>query len=581
MTKALAHRGPDGEGIELMGGTGLCHRRLAIIDLAGGRQPISNEDGQVWVTFNGEIYNFRELRRQLIAHGHQFRTNSDTEVIVHGYEQWGERCVDRFRGMFAFALVSNPEQKIFLARDHLGIKPLYYLINDRCVAFGSELQSLRCVPGFPSELDLRAIDQYLCLQYIPAPKTAYRGVYKLPPGHSITFRFDGRTEGPREYWRVEFRPNHAWTEAEWLDRLDDVLRDSVRAHLVSDVPFGAFLSGGIDSSCVLAYMTQILNEPVRAFTIGFDEEEFSEVRYAEIAAGRWNASHRVEVVRADCLGLLPSLVKHYGEPFGDSSALPTYYLSRLARREVPMVLSGDGGDEAFGGYNDYSTWRRWINQDDQPAWKQRAFPNRPSLPSWLALKQQTTRSQRRALWRPEYRDVVDQPLETFERAFSAARGSTPAHIAQALDIHTYLPFSILTKVDTASMMHGLEVRTPLVDAKVFEFAATIPEDLSIARDGAGQFAGKLLLKKLLQRYYPEDFVHRPKMGFGVPLQRWFAPGGILHGEVRQRLSDPQSPLFALLRPEGVLEIVDSGNPNPIWLLVFLDEWLRQNPQRML
>ncbi|MDE3156786.1 MAG: asparagine synthase (glutamine-hydrolyzing), partial [Acidobacteriota bacterium] len=425
MTAALAHRGPDGSGVTLRGAAGLGHRRLAIIDPASGAQPLSNEDGRLWITFNGEIYNYRDLRTDLEAHGHRFRTQSDTEVVVHAYEQWGAAAVPRLRGMFAFGIVDERDGHLFLARDPLGIKPLYYAQTPTLTAFASELQALRPVPGLDWTLDIRAIDQYLRLQYIPAPRTVYAHVRKLPPAHTLRIEFDGHTQGPREYWQIRFQPEFRRTEREWLDALDEVLRRSVRAHLVADVPFGAFLSGGLDSSAVVAYMAQELDAPVETFSIGFEEQDFTELHYAEQAARRWQTHHHAEIVRADCLELLPALVRHYGEPFGDSSALPTFLVSRMARGAVPMVLSGDGGDEAFGGYNDYGTWRRWLRQDDQPIWKQHGFPSRPTLETWLTLKQQTAPETRCALWRPELRAVTNQPIATLEEAWRRARGATP------------------------------------------------------------------------------------------------------------------------------------------------------------
>ena len=319
------------------------HARLSIIDLETGKQPICNEDGTVWITYNGEIYNYRELRLQLEGKGHQFHTKSDTEVIVHSYEEWGDQCVERFRGMFAFGIADLKQQRVFLARDQLGIKPLYYLRTASCFAFASEIQALRCIPHLDLSIDIQGLDQYLWLQYIPAPKTIFKEISKLPPAHYLTVTFDGDCSRAEEYWRIRFSPVRRRSEGEWLEMIEEVVRDSVKTHLVSDVPFGAFLSGGVDSSAVVAYMSRTMTEPVKTFSIGFEEDEFSEIDYAEVVAKKWGTEHHVEIVKPDALEVLPRLVKHYGEPFGDSSALPTYYVCQMARKHVPMVLSpGDG-----------------------------------------------------------------------------------------------------------------------------------------------------------------------------------------------------------------------------------------------
>lgn len=590
MVNSISHRGPDGEGMEVRHNVGIGHRRLAIIDLATGQQPIFNEDGQVAVTFNGEIYNYQELVKQLEAQGHIFLTRSDTEVIVHAWEEWGKACVERFRGMFAFAIVDWHKRVIFVARDHLGIKPLYYLHNSDRFAFASELQAFHCLPDLQLKLDLQAIDQYLLLKYIPAPRTAFQEIRKLPPAHSLTITFDGKVSGPEEYWRLEFRPDYRRSEAEWLEALDNVLRDSVRAHLVSDVPFGAFLSGGVDSSAVVAYMAQILEKPVRTFSIGFEEMEFNELEYARKVADQWQTEHHVEIVRPDALKILPQLVKHYGEPFGDSSAIPTYYVCQMARSSVPMVLSGDGGDEAFAGYNFYRRWLRWLAYEDTPgsAWRQklrvvaerlmpaRYPPRKPTLTNWLHQRTFASTQRRQALWRAEYQSVLTAPIDIFEQEFARTDGYSECNIAQHMDIKSYLPYDILTKVDVASMSHGLEVRTPITDVRVIEFAATIPESLNIQRNGGSKGDGKVLLKKVMQRYYPVDFLQRPKMGFGVPIQKWFAPDGALRQKIQERLLDPNSALLEFFEPTMISRLLAKNSIRPLWRMLFLEEWLRQN-----
>jgi asparagine synthase (glutamine-hydrolysing) len=567
---------------------GLGHRRLSIIDLATGAQPMTNEDGNVWITYNGELYNYQELRKELIAKGHGFRSVSDTETIIHAYEEWGDACVERFRGMFAFGIADYRKRRVFLARDQLGIKPLYYLVQAGHFAFASELQALRCIPGQPFTIDTKALDEYLWLQYIPAPRTIFREVQKLPPAHRMAITFDGRVTGPEEYWRVEWRPDRKRREEEWVEALDDVLRDSVRAHLVADVPFGAFLSGGVDSSAVVAYMAQIMDRPVKTFSIGFEEAEYSELPFAKQASERWGTEHHVEIVKPDALDVLPRLVSHYGEPFGDSSAIPTFYVSQMARKHVPMVLSGDGGDESFAGYDSYRYWMRGFDHDGAARWKNLLrpighalnpdrYPLRcPTLDAWLSFINYMPTDLRQQLWRPEYRPVLPPVLETFKKEFKRVRKYQLCSKVQYMDLKTYLPFDILTKVDVASMMHGLEVRTPLVDVRVVEFASTIPQNLLIRKNGAGEWEGKLLLKKVMQKYYPSEFLHRKKMGFAVPVRKWFSSGGALRPMVQERLTGQNSVLNEFFNLEIRQAIVANGVSHQMWLLLFLDEWLRQN-----
>lgn len=598
MVSSLTHRGPDGQGIQWIEGVGIGHRRLAIIDPIGGHQPFSNEDGLVWITYNGELYNFKEIRSNLIARGHQFRTNSDTEVIVHAYDEYGEHCVEYFRGMFAFCIVDLKQRLLFLACDQLGIKPLYYLAGDNLFAFASEIQTLRKIPGQSFTLDLSAVDQYLSLQYIPAPETIFKEVRKLPPAHRFIVTFDGVVHNPVAYWEFEFRPNYDRPETEWLDLLDERLRESVQAHLVSDVPFGAFLSGGMDSSAVIAYMTKILDKPVKTFTIGFDEPDFDETSYAQQASNYYHTDHYVEIVHPDALEILPDLVRHYGEPFGDISAIPTYYVSRLARRYVPMVLTGDGGDEAFAGYNSYKTWMAWLNYDEittaqekMKVWKRPLypfarwlFPSRyptpskrlPSLSNWLPFIEQYNAGTRQELWRKDYQHVVQNRHECLEAAFAKAQTYQPTSLAQFLDIKTYLPFDILTKVDIASMLHGLEARTPFVDIRVMELAATIPQEMNITCIKNNEWIGKRLFKKLLERYYPASFLDRPKMGFNVPFSIWFRKGTQNQDLLFERFFKNGSELEDFFEPSVIKNLLEKKGLSRLWLLMFLDEWLKQN-----
>jgi asparagine synthase (glutamine-hydrolysing) len=594
MTARLQHRGPDGLGIHIQGSVALGHRRLSIIDLATGAQPMNNEDGNVWVTYNGELYNFQELRQQLEATGHVFRTASDTEVIVHAWEQWGESCVERFRGMFAFAIADFVRRVIFLARDHLGIKPLYYFKTAERFAFASELQALRVLRDFPDEISPKAIDDYLQLLYVPPPRTIYDNVWKLPAAHRMTVDFDGTTRGPERYWRLQFRPEVGVSFNEWAERLEYVLRDSVRAHLISDVPFGAFLSGGIDSTAVVAMMSEQLSEPVLTFSIGFEESEFNETEYAQMAARRFATHHHEEIVRADAMSILPELVQHYGEPFGDSSAIPTYFVSRLARRHVTMALTGDGGDEAFLGYGRYFGWHSWVNPGiaRRAAWKRVVrpvlqqimpwrFPGRRPVNAvewlpWISGIDPQTRSD---LWRGHYHYLLSEPVEDIQGILNEAQSVSPEQMGQYIDYFTYLPNDILTKVDIASMIHSLETRTPLTDVRVAEFAATIPWKMNLRRNGEGNWTGKHLLKRIVGRYFSPEFLERKKTGFGIPLNHWFEKGGALHEELSGRLCSANAHIYRYFSPDKVQQLVGEhsvqscDNSQRLWQILFLEAWL--------
>lgn len=591
----LTHRGPDGDGLMAAGNVVIGHRRLSIIDPELGKQPMSNEDGTIWITFNGEIYNFRELKRNLESEGHTFRTHSDTEVIVHAYERWGDDCVNHFRGMFAFAIVDFSKRRIFLARDHFGIKPLFYFSDHTCFAFGSEIRALKAIPDVHLDIDLQALDQYLWLQYIPAPRSIYQQIRKLPPAHRMSITFDGKRGEPEKYWDVEFRPVSPTSEKDWLAELEHVVSESVKAHLVSDVPFGAFLSGGVDSSAVVTYMAQLLDRPVKTFSIGSRVPEFDESGYAALVAKRWGTEHHTEIIEPDALGVLPQLVLHSGEPFGDSSIIPTFYVSKLARKQVSMVLSGDGGDELFAGYQSYLDWMGHMHPHSHlPSWKRalyplasRILPHRYPPTSrrgeyvgdWLGFVNYMSRDLRAGLWREEFKYLLSYPLDVFEKMYSRTTGWSAIQRVQYMDLKTYLPYDILSKVDIASMTNSLEVRTPLVDRRVVEFAATIPASLNMARMPDGRWQGKLLLKKLLEKYYPKDFLYRSKRGFSIPLEKWFFNESGIKDEVKGRLFAQNSCLRNYFDMKGIQSLIDKRFVGPLWLLLVFDEWMGQAAAR--
>ncbi len=601
MTGAISHRGPDGVGFLRRDCVALGHRRLAIIDPETGHQPMTNQDETVWLTYNGEMYNFLELREELQQKGYRFDTRSDTEVVVHAYSEWGAGCVKRFRGMFAFALADFKNRKLLLARDHFGIKPLYYRLGKDYLAFGSELPAIRQVDDAAPAGNLEAVELFLRLQYIPTPHTIYRDVFKLPPATYLVVDFDGQTTGPTRYWDFRFKPEGGLSDRDWEDRAEAVIHDSVKAHLISDVPFGVFLSGGTDSSLVALQMSRILKHPVQAFAIGFREKQYSEVPYAEQVAEQCGIELRTEIVREDMLQILPDLVAHYGEPFGDSSAVPTWYVSRLAREHVPMVLSGDGGDEGFGGYDNYERWlesgllekaRNSARDSHLRAafwWLRRAMRQYlsqgtlNSLPQWQGINLYLQEDQRRALWRDEFQHLVELGCEVFEDADARARKLSRLSYSQYLDYQTYLPCDILTKVDVASMYHGLEVRTPLIDVRVVELAASLPLNQRFRRNGSNEVTRKYLLKKLLGRTFSKEIVHRPKQGFGIPRAEWFFEGQSGRRMFEQTVLNPESRLYDWFKPESVRFQMDvhnreCNNSGALWLLLVLGIWLEQNPE---
>lgn len=595
MTAAIRHRGPDGQGLHIDGPIGLGHRRLSIIDLEAGKQPLSNEDGSIWITFNGEIYNFQELRNRLIGLGHTFRTHSDTEVIVHAYEQWGTECLQLLRGMFAFAIWDGPRRQLFLARDRLGIKPLVYWQSAEQIAFASELQALTILPEFPAEIDLEAVDQFLHYQYVPAPRTIYHGVQKLEPAHFMVIRANGETSGPQRYWKLEFTPDRTLNAQQWQERIQAELHETVRLHLVSDVPFGGFLSGGIDSSLVVATMSDILDQPVKAFCIGHPNPDFDERQWARFAADNCHADFIDEVIHEDSLDLIPDLVRHYGEPFADSSALPTYYVSRLAARNVKMVLSGDGGDELFAGYHAYpailwehrqstSLYRRTKKQLADFARNWGMWPA-TSTPADSKYKRTTPLDPtgRQSLWRSEYQNLGQATREQFASRFRQAEQSELLNTLQSFDIENYIPFDNLAKVDIASMFHGLEVRVPLLDHRFVEVAAQVPPEFKLSGLGSqghietppAHVSGKQLLKHLAERRFGSEFVHRPKRGFEVPIQQWFL--GNRGPELRERILDPSLPLADWFEPTELNRFVADTGASKLgawhgWSLLMLAEW---------
>lgn len=590
MLDLIAHRGPDGEGTFVHENVGIGHRRLSIIDLEGGKQPLSNSESTLWITYNGELYNYQELRKSLQQKGYSFNTASDTEVVLQAYAHWGRDCVRHFRGMFAFGILDILKKELFLARDHFGIKPFVYAHNSEVFAFASEIQALKPIPEINWDLELTALDQYLAYQFIPAPNTIYKEVRKLPPAHYMVVSFSSEIKEITPYWQFDFKPDYSRTEKDWMEALEETIKESVNSHLVADVPFGAFLSGGIDSSLVVGYMSQLMAKPVKTFSIGFEEEGYSELEYASKVANHWGTDHHEDIIKADALSILPDMVRHYGEPFGDSSAIPTYYVSQLARKHVTMALSGDAGDELFAGYESYSTrWSRHLSPipEHLPVYKKGLYrilssvlPNKyplrtASLSDWQRYIQYYGPGERSKLWKPEFSDHLNQTDAIHKKIWNESGKYEHFQKAQNLDFRTYLPFDILTKVDIASMMHSLEVRTPLLDIRVVELASSIPEKFNINKS-SGEWVGKQLLKKIVAKDLGEEFAFRKKMGFSIPIQKWFGETGKSRNEVKERLLTFGNGLDTFFDHSALEKIANSSNSGQQWLLVFLQEWLSQN-----
>jgi asparagine synthase (glutamine-hydrolysing) len=534
MSAVMSHRGPDDEGFYVAPGAGLAMRRLSIIDLATGRQPVSNEDGTVWAVFNGEIYNFRELRRELEGRGHSFYTATDTEVIVHLYEERGPQCVEALRGMFAFAVWDEREQSLLLARDRVGIKPLYYCQAGGRLAFASELKALLTLPEVGRVLNCAALGHVFAFLTTPQADSIIQGVHKLEPG-TVLVASRGGVRLSR-YWDLEWAPDYGRSEAELVEELRSRLEESVRLHMVSDVPLGAFLSGGVDSSAVVATMARLSSQPVKTFSIGFEEDDYNELAHAGQVARAFGTEHHELILQPDVLGVLEDLAWYLDEPFGDPSAIPTYMVSQLAAEHVTVVLSGDGGDELFAGYDRYRVEAKERRRERIPAAVRRALgalarrsPERmkgrnflrhlalDGLERYLDALTQFRREEQRELFQPDVFALVSGGDPWREMgAYIAEPDRNWLSSLQHLDTRAYLPLDILAKVDRMSMAHSIEARVPLLDHEFIEFAATIPPELKLR-----QGTSKYIFKRALRGRLPASILGRPKKGFSIPLGRWF------------------------------------------------------------
>lgn len=600
MGDAIAHRGPDGEGFFCSGNVGLVHRRLAIIDLAGGDQPITNEDESVQVVFNGEIYNYTDLKKGLEARGHVFRTNSDTEVLVHLYEDHGADLVQHLRGMFAFALWDARKRQLLLARDHLGQKPLYVYRDDEKLLFGSELKAILAHSNVDRTISPEAVEDYLTFGVIPGERSIFEKVQRLSAGHTLTVSTNGVHAEPQRYWRLSYEAANDLSDDDWKQRIGEKITESVRTHLVADVPVGAFLSGGLDSSAIVACLSDVVSEPLQTFSIGFQEKQFSELPYAEAVAAHFGTRHHQEVVTPDAVRDLDELVFHYDEPFADASAIPTMAVARMAAQHVKVCLSGDGGDEAFGGYARYShDLTEAAIRDQLPVWLRRMvlkplsamWPKADWLPRPLRLKtlmqnlaadpaaayantvsacRTTMRS--RLLNDTFRRKLTSHRPEAFiETAYGFGQRDALSGMLSA-DVNFLLPDDFLTKVDRASMAYGLEVRPPLIDFELMELAASMPSQLKI-RGGSK----KWILKELFETRLPPKLAHRRKQGFELPIDDWLR--GPLKEQVHEFVLRSDAPVAAFINSAFASQMFrqhcrgTGRHGQVLWSLLVLGRWL--------
>jgi asparagine synthase (glutamine-hydrolysing) len=624
MCEVLAHRGPDDEGMVFLRAqeclevrdfsrrsavegsfqVGLGHRRLSIIDLSeAGHQPMCNEDGTLWIVYNGEIYNFQGVRRILEGKGHRFKSRSDTEVILHAFEEWDVACLEHFRGMFAFAIWDSRQSRLFMARDRLGKKPLVYYHKDGRFVFASEIKAILQAPGIERKVDIRALHHYLTYQYVPSPDTIFEGIKKLAPAHYLLYDSTGSIRVER-YWKLRFNGAQSRRESltELCDQLRNELQESVKLRLISDVPLGAFLSGGVDSTLVVGTMARLTGRAVKTFSIGFDEKEYDELSYARLVSDYFSTEHHEFVVRPNAIEILPKLVWHYNEPFGDSSAIPTYYVARTTKDFVKVVLTGDAGDENFAGYGRYlrSQWvalftsipegmrKRWM-----PAflrllsglhWREKSFNRLADFVESLSADQARNYAEQIKIFNAKEREDIYtedfaehlrnwNPVDFLLRKFGEAETDDLLEKLLYVDIHSYLPEDLLVKMDIATMANSLEARVPFLDHKLMEFVAGIPSRLKLKGSTT-----KFVLKRAFQDLLPEPILKRKKMGFGVPVSRWFRKE--LKAYVYETLLSRQALDRGYFRQEKIKRLLDEhcglryDHSAKIWALLFLEMWFR-------
>jgi asparagine synthase (glutamine-hydrolysing) len=597
MCNTLTHRGPDDEGLYVNGPIGLGHRRLSIIDLDSGKQPISNEDRTIWTVFNGEIYNYAELKESLVNRGHVFSTMTDTEVIVHLYEEQGEDFLSSLRGMFAIALWDDRRHRLLLARDRIGKKPLFYsIVAENALVFGSEIKAILQDSGVKRQLNIEALDAYLALLYVPAPLTMFKGIEKLPPGHLLVCE-NGKIN-IREFWDLHYQPREATHEEELIEELECILEESVRIRLRSDVPIAAFLSGGVDSSSVVSIMARLMTRPVVTCAVGFEDEEHNELSFAKDIAHRFGCTHHEHLIKSDVANLVPRIVSYFDEPFGDSSAIPTYYVSQMARRHATVVLSGDGGDEVFAGYSRHylqqlecrlrgflpgsagrslaASASRWL-----PKVKGRAtFKKLAMMPDQAYAYKHShslfTEEEKPRLYSADLRvaSALFDPTRSLRDYYNRCDAPDALDKALYVDMKTYLPDDILVKVDRMSMAHSLEIRSPLLDHKLIEFTAKLPSSLKLKSRTT-----KYLLKQVMRKYLPTEVLTRPKHGFTMPLGQWLK--GPLRDMVEDCLSGPAATQRGLFNKSFIQTLWSAqlsargDHSHQLWMLLMFELWHRQ------
>lgn len=591
MTNIISHRGPDDKGFYIKENVGLGFRRLSIIDLKTGHQPLSNQKGNLWITFNGEVYNFQELREDLERKGYRFRTNTDTEVIVNLYQEYGEKCVDFLRGMFAFVIWDETSKTLFGARDRFGIKPFYYYIDNKKFVYGSEIKSISKSMDIKKEISLESLDYYFAYGYTPRNNSIFDNIKKLKPGHLFVLKpYDKNKLKIKKYWEIKFNPDFSKSEEYWKEALYNTLNESVRMRMISDVPLGAFLSGGVDSSAVVALMAMNSNKPIKTFSIGFKEEKYNELKYAQLVSQKFKTDHHEFIVEPDSIDLLPKLVQSYDEPFADSSAIPTYYVSKYTREYVTVALSGDGGDELFAGYNSYDKMLMLNNKKHYPK-SFFSFLNK-MMPdymygkglSYYLSKDSDEIGAYFCMWKNyERQKIFNQDIlkgsevfqsENYKIALLKKYNGDFLCKMQKLDMQTYMVDDILTKVDRATMINSLEARVPILDHKLAELSFNIPSKFKIRGN-----IKKYILKESVKQILPKEVLSHKKQGFAVPLSIWFK--GDLREYANESLRNSKN-LYDFLDKRQVVKILDYHKKGmrdyseKIWSLLFFNEWLNQN-----
>ena len=594
MTNTLYHRGPDDEGIFIDNAIGLGFRRLSIIDLSTGHQPLSNENETVWIVFNGEIYNYIELRNDLKLKGHIFRTKTDTETIVHLYEEYKEDCVSYLRGMFSFVIWDANKKRLFCARDRFGIKPFFYTVTKGSFIFASEIKAILTSRDYEKRIDLNVLNEYFAYGYISRNRSIFKDIKKLLPGHYLIID----TEFPgklliKQYWKIRFVPDNRTTEKEWIEKIQATFDDAVKIRLMSDVPLGAFLSGGVDSCSVVALMARNSSQPIKTFTIGFKEVEYNELKYARLLSERYHTEHHEQIIEPESVAVLSSLVKGYDEPFADSSAIPTFYVSKFAKEYVTVVLSGDGGDELFAGYDNYQRFISLQRHNILPekvnstifGTALKLIPDNVKGKKLLLYLSQNKKLasvysglwhnyERKKLFSKELLFQIDLDLPEIQNADNLNAVLLDADFISSLqwqDILTYLPDDILTKVDRASMLNSLEVRVPILDHKLAELSFSIPSNFKYNPKGR-----KYIFKKAMAQYLPAEILSHKKQGFGVPLTHWFKKD--LKEYVADRIHSGNQNLsqyFDINYIENIKKIHNTGQRDfnsKLWSLLFFDAW---------